>query len=112
MLTFPTTRPQALLNAFRKAIEDGDITTWEKDSEGDFKHTAKQWAGRAWLRPEVLAGVSLRFTIIFNNNETARRAVYAFYHGHMMETFINHFPHEFAPTAQATPIPGGGDGTI
>ncbi|HZL00863.1 MAG TPA: hypothetical protein VFC47_13310 [Caulobacteraceae bacterium] len=112
MLTFPTTRPQALLNSLSKAIRDDDITTWTEDSEGDFTHKAVQWRSRAWLRPEVVSATSLRFTIIFRENESDRRAVYSFYHGHMIETFINHFPNDFKPNAQATPNASGKDDAI
>jgi hypothetical protein len=112
MLTFPTSRPQALLNSFTNAIAADDITTWTKDSDGDFSHKSTQWKNRAWLRPEVVAEISLRFTIIFGENEQERRAVYSFYHGHMIETFINHFFKDFTPNAQATPNPSGKDHKI
>jgi hypothetical protein len=112
MLTFATSRPQALLNALGKAIADGDITTWEKDSDGDFTHKSTQWKKRAWLKPNVIAGTSLRFTILISSNEIDRRAVYAYYHGHMIETFISHFSADFGPAAQATPDPCGADSAI
>lgn len=111
MLTFLTARPKALLSAFQKAIEDGDITTWDEDSEGDFTHLASQWTKRAWMRPEVVVGTSLRFAIVFRKNETDRRLVYAYYHGHLLETFLNHFADQFTK-AEASPNPTGADASI
>jgi hypothetical protein len=109
MITYPTTRPQALLNEFKKAIADGDITTWEEDKDGDFTHKATQWRKRAWLRPTVNAGSSLVFTILIGTSEQDKRTVYAYYHGHHIESFINHFSAQFTPEARATPNPSGKD---
>ena len=112
MLTFLTTKPQALLNSFNADITGGHITTWEKDKDGDFTHKASQWKSRAWLRPEVVAGTSLKFTIIFSNGEKERRLVYSYYHGHLIETFLNHLSEGFTPNVQATPNPSGADTKI
>lgn len=111
MLTFITTRPQALKNEFDKLIADGDVRTWEKDKDGDYTHRATQWKSRAWLRPEVVAGTSLTFTILFRTSETEKRLVYSYYHGHMVETFLNHLFGSFSKV-EATPIPTGKDGKI
>jgi hypothetical protein len=112
MLTFPTSSPQTLLDAFKKAIKDGDITTWSEDKDGDFTHLASQWKSRAWLRPIVNSGSSLAFKIIFSTNESQKRLVYSYYHGHLIETFLNHFSNSFSPDARATAKPSGGDGSI
>jgi hypothetical protein len=111
MLTFRTTKPQALLNAFNKCIDDGDVKTWEKDKDGDFTHKAAQWKNRGWLRPEVVAGTALKFTILFSSKETEKRLVYSYYHGHMLETFLNHLSASFTG-AEATPNPSGNDSRI
>lgn len=111
MLTFTTTKPQALKNAFDKMISDGDVKTWEKDKDGDYTHKATQWKGRAWLRPEVVAGTSLKFTILFRSSETEKRLVYSYYHGHMIETFLSHLSASFS-RAEATAVPTGNDAKI
>ena len=109
MIIFPTTRPVALRNAFDKAIKDGNITTWEKDSDGDYFHRAAQWTKRAWLRPEIVDGQSLSFRIIFKEKEDDKRIVYAFHSARIVEAFINHFPMMFTPHATITPNHSGND---
>ena len=102
MISFSTTRPQALLDSFKEAIEEGSITTWEEDAEGDFTHKARQWRERAWMRPAVNPGTSLDFQIVFAKDEPDRRLVYSYYTCHLIEAFINHFHTKFTE-ACATP---------
>lgn len=102
MTTFYSSRPQALLNAFKKAIADGDITTWEEDSDGDFTHKASQWARRAWLRPSVQSGTSLTFDILFADGEQEKQLVYSYYQGHVILAFLTHF-HTQLTEARAEP---------
>jgi hypothetical protein len=111
MLQFNTTRPQALLNAFDKLIKEGDIATWQKDSDGDYTHKAAQWKSRAWMRPTVVAGSALQFTILFSKNEAERRLVYSYYHGHLVESFLNHLYGEFTGF-EGSPSPSGRDSAI
>ncbi|PNE12407.1 MAG: hypothetical protein CR217_03280 [Beijerinckiaceae bacterium] len=59
---FKTETPKKLLAAYKKAIDDGHISTWSYDSDGDFTHTADQWNKKAWLRPKVQEGRSWCFT--------------------------------------------------
>lgn len=111
MLKFTTNRPQALLNAFDKMIKDGDVQTWAKDSGGDFSHKAQQWKNRAWLRPNVISGQALEFRILFAKTETQKRLVYSYYHGHMLETFLNHLWSQYSQ-AEASPQPSGSDSAV
>ena len=85
-----TADPDSLLSEVRKAVSDGSITTWEIDSEGDFTHTSSQWRNRAWMRPRVLED-RLVFNIIAPKEVAMTRSVYAFYHGHLIQTLLSHF---------------------
>jgi hypothetical protein len=38
-LLFKTNTPQALLNDFKKKIDEGHVVTWSYDKDGDFTHT-------------------------------------------------------------------------
>lgn len=105
---FTTNDPTGLLAKFKAAIrqeeEKGKITTWELDSDGDVTHKASQWARALWLRPSVSSGV-LTFNTLAPKGKTISTVAYGYYHGHLIETFLNHFDKLFSEgraTAQAT----------
>lgn len=110
MLTFETSRSAALLEAFKDAIEEGRVATWEDDKDGYFSHKAERWKRKAWFRySETSTG--LTFHILLNDNATPvedRRAVYSYYHGHLLETFTNHFADRFG-RAVCTSNPSASD---
>ncbi|ORL70390.1 hypothetical protein B7H19_05625 [Pseudomonas putida] len=91
---FITTNPSVLLNDFKKRIkqdeQEGKITTWDLDSDGDVTHKAEQWKSKAWMRPQVKDG-KLRFTVLNPKGKEVPPEVYGFYHGHLVATFITHF---------------------
>lgn len=107
-LTFKTSDPDALLKAFDAAIAQsepkGKINTWKKTANGNYTHTSEQWKNRAYFKPVKGQGY-LRFTI-FPANETKLGSYdYAYYHGHLTETFLYHFDTRFleaVSTAQAS----------
>ncbi|MDC3884153.1 hypothetical protein KGZ16_06080 [Pseudomonas aeruginosa] len=91
---FITTNPSVLLNDFKKRIkqdeQEGKITTWDLDSDGDVTHKAEQWKSKAWMRPQVKDG-KLTFTVLNPKGKEVPPEVYGFYHGHLVATFITHF---------------------
>ncbi|MDR6667095.1 hypothetical protein [Rhizobium sp. 1399] len=105
---FYTSSAKALLADFRKRIhqqeEKGKITTWIEDSDGDFTHKSEAWGGKAWFRP-VVSVDRLAFNIIKRKDVNISVPVYGYYHGHLIETFLNHFDDQFtagSATAKAT----------
>jgi hypothetical protein len=108
-VTFFTPNPKALLAAFDKRLEqtelEGKITTWEKHSDGvHYTHKAKEWRQLAFFKPSVHQG-QLVFNIIKPSKSTIKVVVYGYYHGHLIETFLNHFDNQFtqgAASAQPT----------
>ncbi|WP_018902574.1 hypothetical protein [Rhizobium sp. 2MFCol3.1] len=110
-VVFLTSKPQAFLNDFKSRINQseakGKITTWSIDSDGDFTHKAADWANKAWFRPVVEAD-RLTFNIIKNREANMATIVYAYYHGHLIETFLNHFDKQFS-AGSATAMPVAGD---
>ena len=86
---FETTSPKDLLNAIKKAIDDGHVLTWSYDDDGDFTHTAEQWKKRAWLRPKIVGG-ELVFYILNPKNLNISVGIYAVYHGRFIETMLVH----------------------
>ena len=110
MLTFQTDDPTALLKAFDNAIARGDqkggITTWQKIGN-DYTHVAAQWQMKAYFEPRIEAG-KLVFNIVKNKSTDVSVTVYGYYHGHLLETFLNHFDRLFYGAA-CTPLCAGGD---
>jgi hypothetical protein len=102
-----TDTPTALHSAFDKAIDNKSITTWERDSDGDYTHKAANWTKKLWLRPSQENG-RLAFYTVPPKDTKIQRVDYAYYHGHLIETFINHFPSNFS-IASATPNAAGSD---
>jgi len=96
---FTTTNAQALLKAFDDRIsqveQKGKILTWEKSNDGKYyTHKATDWAKKAWLQPKIETS-QLTFSIIHPNNANVSKLVYAYYHGHLIETFLSHFDQYF-----------------
>src|SRR5262245_23041683 len=105
---FETKTPNKLLNAFKKAIDDGHIVTWSYDEDGDFTHTTEQWVKKAWLRPVVTKDVRLSLFIVPPKESEISSEVYAIFHGRFIEAMLRHCDSLFAE-ARATARPAGDD---
>jgi len=103
-LLFKTNAPQALLNDFKKKIDEGHVVTWSYDKNGDFTHTPDQWRFSAWMRPSIDIG-GLRFNIVGNAKLITSKTVYGVYHGRLVESVATHCDDRFTEasvTARAT----------
>lgn len=92
---FISSNPQVILNKFNKAIEQdepkGKITTWVRSEDKKYyTHKAEEWKSQAWFKPIIKDGV-LTFNIIKPKNADISTVTYAYYHGHLTETFLSHF---------------------
>lgn len=99
-VTFTTSNPKALLKAFDERIAQaepkGKITTWEKLADGvHYTHKATEWRYQAFFKPSVENG-RLIFHIIKPQDSDISTVAYAYYHGHLTETFLNHFDLQFS----------------
>ncbi len=110
-LHFYTNSPDQLLKKFDAAIDQtepkGKITTWERSDGGDYTHKADNWAKKAWFRPSIHDG-RLTFNIVKTKTTNVSVPVYGYYHGHLTETFLNHFDKDFS-TAQSSALPSNTD---
>ena len=105
---FDTETPQKLLATFKKAIDDGHVDTWSYDKNGDFTHKPDQWKHKAWLRPKIVEGKTLIFSIIRPEGAKISSPVYAVYHGRFIESMLSHCDTIFV-TARASALPKEGD---
>lgn len=108
---FECTDPQTLLRNFDAHILQresvGRITTWEKSQDGQYyTHRAAEWARKAWFKAGV-QGNCLSFYIVKSRDVELTGRAYAYYHGHLIETFLAHFDTQFTrATASALAEPG------
>jgi hypothetical protein len=105
--------PRSLLDAFDARVTQlepkGKITTWEKHTDGrHYTHRAPEWSRKAWLQPVIESHGRLTFQIIKPTGMNISTVVYAYYHGHLIETFLAHFDSMFS-SAQASAMPASGD---
>ena len=114
---FTTNKASALLQAFNQAIEKGHstqgVTTWRhlvQNGKNYYTHTAQNWKEKAWFMA-VIENSQLTFVICPSKDVTLTRLNYAYYSGHLVETFTRHFPSIFN-LAQITPNPAQGDSSF
>lgn len=94
-LIFKTNRPQILLDAIKKEIDNKKIATWIYDKDGDFIHTPDQWKNKSWLKPTVSTG-ELKFGILKPTSVTKLgNAILGVYYGRFLEMVTNHFENDF-----------------
>ena len=109
---FFTQTPQRLLDQFNRKIDQnepkGKITTWERSKDGKYyTHKSEEWGKKAWFKPSIERD-RLVFNIIKPKGRNITKPVYGYYHGHLIETFLNHFDQDFTK-AEATALPAHGD---
>lgn len=112
-LFLTTANPTGLLAEFKKRVKQtepkGKITTWEENQQGNFTHKADQVHGEAWFCPAVENG-RLAWYLRSPQGKIMSRYVYAYYHGHLTETFVDHFPDIFT-SVSSTANASGADNT-
>lgn len=109
---FFTNNAKQLLTSFNYKIEQteqkGKITTWKRsDDKKYYTHVSENWRGKAWFKASVYDD-KLVFNIINSQNSSVTDIVYSYYHGHLIETFLNHFDENFS-SGLATALPTAQD---
>ncbi|GAB3791838.1 hypothetical protein [Dyella agri] len=108
---FKTSKATELLKKFDARIaqteQKGKITTWVKRNDGYYTHKAADWANKAFFKA-VVEDEQLRFNIIRPKDKNIEVEVYGYYHGHLIETFLNHFDKDFT-WGYASALPSSGD---
>ena len=106
-VNFSTNTPKALLDNFKKQIDDKKIVTWRYDADGDFTHTPIQWDGKAWMRPAIDTG-GLRFNVIGSSGHLTSWEIYSVYQGRFIEAMVSHC-HDLFTIGSATSKPTNSD---
>jgi hypothetical protein len=114
---YATNSASALRDAFNQAIANHHragvgqrVDTWRHvlhDRRDFYTHTSANWKDKAWFRADLEAN-RLAFHILAFDRVPLTRDIYAYYAGHLIETFIRHFPTMFT-IAQGTPNAAGAD---
>jgi hypothetical protein len=94
------------------ANQAGAIDTWERVGHAGtdyYTHRSQQYGRQAFFMPAIeIQNNQLVFYIVAAQNVPLTRDVYSYYVGHLLETFIRHFPTRFT-ASQATPNRAGQD---
>ena len=89
-IKFRTDAPDALLTKFKNLINQdepkGRINTWEEYEKG-FRHTSKEWKDSALFNATVSDDKKY---LIFTLAKSQGAYAYAYYHGHLLQAFIEH----------------------
>ncbi|MCJ0763668.1 hypothetical protein [Variovorax terrae] len=112
-LHFKTEKPKDLLAAFDARIGQtelkGKITTWKRvvsNGQVYYTHSSDDWKEKAFFQPAIETG-QLTFYIKRPADQNISTPVYGYYHGHLSETYLNHFDNAFShSTSTALPLPG------
>ncbi|RQO62198.1 hypothetical protein [Pseudomonas sp. KBW05] len=109
---FYTSSAKSLLKAFDDRIKqkekEGSITTWMKNKQDYYTHKSERWGGKCYFKARTDVSGKLIFNVIPPAGEIVTSEIYAFYHGHIIETFLNHFTSQFT-VGEATAKPTNKD---
>lgn len=107
-LIIETPTPRKLLRLIREAVDDGTVSTWYVDSDGDLGLTSEPLSGAAWMRPRDGQDGRLVFNILGKNGQKMTKAVYAAYHSRLLHLCLTYFD-ESCRAIRVTPLPAAGD---
>ncbi len=77
------------------AIDEGEVSAWEYDEDGDLTCSTGKWKGEAWFRPEVAAGV-LQLWLLVPDDEPMPEQIYGVYHSRLIRVLLTSFSEYFA----------------
>lgn len=83
-------KPENFLEVLNKEIDDGVVTSWRYDEDGDYTITNSEYANKAWLHPYI-QNDELIFGIMGRKNVLLTITEYSLYHSAMVETLVLHF---------------------
>ncbi len=83
----------SLVDEINKLIDQGIISTWEYDFDGDYTHLPDQWKNEAWIHLHEYDKTNNQviFGIISRRSIRLTKTIYAVYHGRFSEMLLTHF---------------------
>jgi hypothetical protein len=91
-ITVPSKAPLYLLLQIKQDITSRRTDEWVCDQDGDLTLSDPQWNNKAWFRPHVKEA-KLVFGIIPAIEPKMSTALFAFYHGRLLETLLGRYQH-------------------
>ncbi|MBD8239512.1 hypothetical protein ALP39_200480 [Pseudomonas marginalis pv. marginalis] len=93
-LRFTTSDPMSLLENFKNLIKQtepkGKIKSWIA-IDGGFRHNS-DWKDKCLFQAVISAD---KTCLIFTTSQIKEEFAYAYYHGHLLQTFIEHLNTKF-----------------
>ncbi|HEY4318612.1 MAG TPA: hypothetical protein VGN04_13510 [Herbaspirillum sp.] len=89
-ITVPTTAPLDLLLQIKSDIAAQQTDEWVWDADGDITLSEAEYRGKAWFRPYVKEG-KLVFGIIPATEPKMTPALFAYYHGRLLQTLLERY---------------------
>ena len=86
-------RSFSLKDEINKLIDQGIISTWDYDRDGDYTHLPQQWKNEAWIHFHECDETNNQavFGIISRRSVRLTKTIYAVYHGRFAEMLLTHF---------------------
>lgn len=92
-----------IVKDIKTKIDQGEIDTWQYDSDGDFTHASEQWGARAWFRVH-LNDSNISFTIIGRKQAKLTIEEYSVYHGRFSSMLMAHFHNDISKLEMTMPF--------
>ena len=94
--------PLKLVSDIRQKINEGIITSWETDPDGDFTQKSEKWKYRAWFHPYI-EEQRVVFAIWGRKQYDLTIEEYAAYHGKFVRMVLTHFDKQ-VDSMEITPL--------
>ena len=86
---------ESFIDNLKAQIDNGKISDWTYDSDGDFCSRKAELCNQAWFHPYVFTDMCI-FGIVGRKNINLPFSVYAQYHGDFLKELLLKFPNQLA----------------
>lgn len=80
--------PSIFLKDIKFSIDNGSITEWIYDDDGDITSTDEKLKNEAWFHPYMPVGNRLVFGIVGRKNVMMSMSLYSIYHSEFIKTLL------------------------
>ncbi len=86
---------ESFIDNLKAQIDNGKISDWTYDSDGDFSSRKAELCNQAWFHPYEFTDMCI-FGIVGRKNINLPFSVYAQYHGDFLKELLLNFPNQLA----------------